>query len=109
MATKKDITAKSSARTSPPRQATTRKPAAKPAVRRATPARATGAVLSELKSLARELVGNQARERNLLTKWVDLGRWERHAASASKEAVIQDTCFGALMLEVYYRYLPLGK
>lgn len=61
------------------------------------------------KSLARELTGSQTHQRGLLTKWVDLGRWERRGASDPKEVVIQDTCFATLMLEVYYRYLPMGK
>ena len=61
------------------------------------------------KSLARELVGSQTRQRNLLTSWVDLGFWEQHAANEPQEAIIQDTCYGTLMLEVYYRYLPFAK
>ncbi len=60
------------------------------------------------KSLARELVGSQTRQRTLLTKWADLGHWEQRSTDP-KEVMIQDTCYGALMLEVYYRYLPLGK
>ena len=61
------------------------------------------------KPLARELVGSQIRQRNLLSGWTDLGHWERPAANDPKEVVIQDTCYGVLMLEVYYRYLPFGK
>jgi hypothetical protein len=61
------------------------------------------------KALARELADSQTRQRNLITKWVELGHWERQSANDPKEVVIQDTCYGALMLEVYYRYLPLGK
>lgn len=61
------------------------------------------------KSLARELTGSQIRQRNSLTGWKDLGRWERPGANEPKEVVIQDTCTCALMLEVYYRYLPVGK
>ena len=62
------------------------------------------------KSLARELVASQTQERSLLTGWVALGRWARRKnASDPKEVVTQDTCYGALMLEVYYRYLPFGK
>ncbi len=60
------------------------------------------------KSLARELVGSQNHQRNLLTNWVDLGHWDRHA-NDPKEVLIQDTCYGVLMLEVYYRYPPFGK
>ncbi|MCX7164183.1 MAG: hypothetical protein WCI19_04655 [Betaproteobacteria bacterium] len=94
MATKKDITAKSSARTSPPRQATTRKPAAKPAVRRATPARATGAVLSELKSLARELNKaakglNKKRSGNPKDVSSILGNVERMTAEAATKSLIE--------------------
>jgi hypothetical protein len=61
------------------------------------------------KSLARELVSSQTQERSLLTGWVALGRWARRSANDPQEVVIQDTCYGALMLEVYYRYLPFGK
>ncbi|MFZ4396401.1 MAG: prenyltransferase/squalene oxidase repeat-containing protein [Kiritimatiellia bacterium] len=61
------------------------------------------------KSLAFELTGSQNRQRNLLTKWVDLGHWQPTGTNVTKEAIIQDTCYGALMLEVYYRYLPQGK
>ena len=61
------------------------------------------------KSLAPELVRSQIRERGLLTGWTELGRWERRGKGDAREAVIQDTCLGVLMLEVYYRYLPMGK
>jgi hypothetical protein len=61
------------------------------------------------KSFAHALVANQNLQRNLMTKWTDVGRWERRPATDPKEVVIQDTCYCTLMLEVYYRYLPLGK
>lgn len=61
------------------------------------------------KSLFSELTGRQVRQRNLMTGWVDLGHWQQPGTNTTKEVVIQDTCYGALMLEVYYRYLPQGK
>ena len=60
------------------------------------------------KSLVPELIASQTKQRSSLTRWVTLGHWAR-SASDPKEVVIQDTCYGTLMLEVYYRYLPLGK
>jgi hypothetical protein len=59
------------------------------------------------KAMAGKLAGSQVRQRTMMTGWLDQGRWERRGDP--REAVIQDTCYGALMLEVYYRYLPVGK
>ena len=38
---------------------------------------------------------------------VDIGHWESPVKGEHTGGTVQDTCFCTLMLEVYYRYLPL--
>jgi chemotaxis regulatin CheY-phosphate phosphatase CheZ len=97
MATKKapgKTSSTSSAKKPAPRRAAARKPAAKTAPRGAVPSRDTGAVLSELKSLARELNKaaqglNKKRSGNPKDVSTVLGNVERMTAEAATKSLIE--------------------